>query len=286
MPIDEDAALTLIQLGLTSLESRIYLILCKYGKLSTKEISKLSKTAQSDVYRITNTLQHKGLVEKQIEKPVSYKPVPFEAGSRYLLERKQSEYKDLQQKIKRLNKQLKKKSVDTTSISDDSHFLMIPKRENIVKKIAEAIERSEKKVDLSLSWKRLYKGMTVSFVESIEKAWSKNVQFRIVVETPQDVRGQKKAVEFCRMSPMCNIRFLPSHPKTVLGLYDDREVFVIVNPKEDLFNSPALWSNNQSLITAMQEYFELLWLISMKQPDQKSDAFPKSKKQVISRNPL
>ena len=70
---------------------------------------------------------------------------------------------------------------------------------------------------------------------------------------------------------MCNIRFLPRHPNTVIGLYDNRELFVIVNPKEDLFDSPALWSNNQSLITAIQEYFDLLWFISMQHPDEKSD---------------
>ena len=271
MPVDDDTVETLIQLGLTGLESKIYVNLCNYGKLSTKEISKLAKIAQSDVYRVTKRLQQKGLVEKIIEKPVSYKPIPFEMGSKFLLERRQAEHEELLQKIKRLNKQLKEKSVDKTSSSDDSNFLMIPKRENIVKKIAEAIERSEKKVDLVLSWKRLHRGMTVTFIESSKKAWSKGVQFRIIAEAPQDESAQKKAVKFCRLSPKCNIRFLPNHPKTVIGLYDEAEVFVIVNPREDLFDSPALWSNNQSLITAIQEYFDHLWLTSMKQPNQKTE---------------
>jgi sugar-specific transcriptional regulator TrmB len=268
---DDDAVLALTQLGLTVLESKIYMVLCKYGKLSTKEISKLTKTAQSDVYRVGKKLQQKGLVEKQIENPVSYKPIPFEAGSQFLLQRKEAEYKDLRQKIKKIDQRLKKKTNDTPTISADSHFLMMPRRENIVKKIAEAINRSERKVDLVLSWKRLHRGFTSTFVENTDKAWSKGVKFRIVVETPPDAMGQKKAVEFCRKNPMCNIRFLPSHPKTVVGLYDEKEVFVIVNPREDLLNSPALWSNNQSLITAIQEYFELLWLTSMRQPSEKPD---------------
>jgi len=35
----------------------------------------------------------------------------------------------------------------------------------------------------------------------------------------------------------------------VLGIYHKKEVFVVVDPREGLFDSPALWSNNQSLIS-------------------------------------
>ena len=266
MNIDNYAFLTLTQLGLTVLESRIYLGLCKNGKLSTKEISKVTKTAQSDIYRVVKSLQNKGLVEKQIEKPVRYKAISFETGSIFLLDRRKAECKDLQKKISRINRQLKKKSMDKNSLVYESQFVMIPKRENIVRKIGEAIERSEEEVNLVLSWKRLDAGLTDTFLESSERAWSRGVQFEIVVEAPQNQRAKKKAVEFCRINPMCHIRFLPDCPKTVLGVYDKKEVFVIVNPMEDLLDSSALWSNNQSLVTAIHEYFELLWLISMENP--------------------
>lgn len=268
MSFEKDAVHTLTQLGLTPLESRIYVILCKHAKLSTKQISKLTNTAQSDVYRVMKTLEQKGLVEKKIEKPVSYKSVPFETGSTFLIERKKAEFAALEQKTKRLNKHFKERKKDELSTAHESRFLMIPKRENVVKKIREAIDRSERKVDLLLSWKRLYKGMTDTFIESSEKAWSRGVRFRIVAEIPEDPVALTKAEEFRRISPMCTIRFLPSHPKTVMGIYDKREAFVVVDPREALFDSPALWSNNQSLITAIQEHFDLLWLVSMKKPNQ------------------
>jgi len=266
MIISDDAVTVLTQLGLTPLESKVYIVLCKYGKLNTKEISKLTKTAQADIYRVVKSLQQKGLVEKQIEKPVSFKSVPFDVGAAFLLERKKTEHNVLQQKTEHLSLQFKQNDISKPFMSEDAHFLLIPKREHIVKKIGEAIDRSERRVDLFLSWKRLHRGMTSAFVKSAKRAWSRGVQFRIVVENPKEPAAQKKAVECCEINPMCNIRFLPDHPKTVLGLYDKKEVFIIVNPKGDLHDSPALWSNNQSLITAIQEYFELLWLISMKHP--------------------
>jgi hypothetical protein len=33
-----------------------------------------------------------------------------------------------------------------------------------------------------------------------------------------------------------------------------------VNPKEDVSSSPALWSNNQSLLAIVQDYFNVLWV--------------------------
>lgn len=269
MIIDEYAVSVLNKLGLSNLEAKTYIVLCGYGKLSAKEISRLTNTAQADIYRVVNRLHKKGLVEKVIEKPMSFKSVSFELGSNFLLERKKNEISVLQEDINQIN--LKKKVFPETYQEINEHqFLMIPKRENIVKKITEAIERAKIKIDLYLTWKRFYKGMTNTFIESAEKAWSKGVQFRIIAEYPEEVAAQKKAAELCEKNPLCNIRFAPRCPRTVMGIYDENEVFIIVHPKEGLFNSPALWSNNQSLLMALQEYFENLWLISMKHPNQKS----------------
>jgi hypothetical protein len=60
--------------------------------------------------------------------------------------------------------------------------------------------------------------------------------------------------------------FCPVPQKTVLGIYDRSEVFIVIDPEEGLFDSPALWSNNQSLISAIQDYFEMLWLTAMEDP--------------------
>jgi hypothetical protein len=56
-------------------------------------------------------------------------------------------------------------------------------------------------------------------------------------------------------------------PNTVIGIYDKKEVFIVIDPKEGLFDSPALWSNNQSLITVVKDYFEILWLTAMEEPN-------------------
>jgi len=275
---EESMVQTLSQLGLTILESRIYIALSKYQSLTTKELSKLTKTSQPDVYRVLDKLHNKGLVEKIIEKPARFKAVPLEKGISYLVERKKVEYNNLMTNADLLIHTLEEESSNKKPAETlKSKFIMIPQRELIVSKIRDAIDQTKKNVDICLSWKRLFSGMTDVFIKNCERAWKRGVYFRIVVESPKEKAAQKQALKFSKISPFCEIRFIKGNPKTVTGIYDKKEIFIIVDPTGDLFDSPALWSNSQSLITAIQEYFDLLWLTSMQHPNEKSDIIPDKK---------
>jgi sugar-specific transcriptional regulator TrmB len=270
---EETVVQTLIQLGLTILESRIYIALSKYQNLTTKELSKMTKTSQPDVYRVLYKLQNKGLVEKIIEKPARFKAVPLEKGINFLIQRKKIEQDTLLTKAELLIHTFRESSHNKEPVETlKSQFIMIPQKEDIVSKIKEAIDLSEKTVDLYLTWVRFTNGFSSVFIKNCERAWKRGVHFRIVVESPKEKAAQKQAMQFSKKSPFCSIRFLPGKSKTVTGIYDKKEIFIIVNPTENLFHSPALWSNNQSLLTVIQEHFDILWLISMEQPNQKSDA--------------
>jgi sugar-specific transcriptional regulator TrmB len=262
---DENAAQTLIQLGLTVLEARIYLALCKYGSLTTRALSELTKTAQPDTYRVLAKLQKKGLVEKRIVKPAKFKAVPADNSLTFLLEKKKTEYDDLKVNTRRLIREIKEKPAQEPE-TIQNHFALIPQRETVVKRITEAIDSAKKSVDIFLSWKRFSLGITSTFSESSQRAWERGVKFRIAVESPRKAADVELVREFCGKSRFCNLRFLPMFPKTVLGIYDEKEVFIIVDPRKSLFDSPALWSNNQSLISVAQDYFETLWRTAMEKP--------------------
>jgi len=57
---------TLIDLGLTDLQARVYLSLYQKGPSEALTISKVTKVARSDVYRTMEGLQRIGLIEKEI----------------------------------------------------------------------------------------------------------------------------------------------------------------------------------------------------------------------------
>jgi sugar-specific transcriptional regulator TrmB len=190
----------------------------------------------------------------------------METSVAFLLKRKQVEHKNLETKTKLLLQAIKERPAPEPPEGITSHFALIPQREPVIKKINEAIDNAKKSVDIYLSWKRFSLGITSTFAKSSQKAWQRGVKFRIVVENPEETADIELAQQFCRKSPFCQIRFLPMPPKTVLGIYDQNHFFVIIDPKKGLFDSPALWSNNQSLLYVIQDYFEILWLTAMAEP--------------------
>ncbi|HII85462.1 TPA: hypothetical protein HA273_02565 [Candidatus Bathyarchaeota archaeon] len=64
---------------------------------------------------------------------------------------------------------------------------------------------------------------------------------------------------YCIEKPSCEMRFIEHYPKTVFGIYDKQSIFIITVSKTGLQSSPALWSNNDALISLASAHFEELW---------------------------
>jgi hypothetical protein len=56
-------------------------------------------------------------------------------------------------------------------------------------------------------------------------------------------------------------------PKTVMVKYDNKETFIFTKPNAELKNSPALWSNDPSIISMAEDYFDILWITAMEEPN-------------------
>jgi sugar-specific transcriptional regulator TrmB len=253
----------LIDLGLTLLQARAYLTLIKSGPSKVTTISQLSKVARPDLYRTLSQLQQLGLVEEIIETPLHFRAIPMDETLPILLENKTKEYYKLKAETKLLLREFKGKTPNKALQTEAPRFVLIPPRKAIINRIVENIETAQRSVDLVLSWKRFSRGITSTFAESAERAWARGVEFRFIVESPEGGRLVERVSQFCRKSPACQLRFMDSFPKTVVTIYDKKEVLIIVHPESSLSDSPALWSNDQSLVTLAQEHFDSLWTSSM-----------------------
>jgi sugar-specific transcriptional regulator TrmB len=256
----------LIDLGLTKVQARVYLALVESGPSRITAISKISKVARPEIYRNLSKLQKLGLVERIIETPLRYRAVPINEGISLLLNTKTQQYEKVRSEAKILLSTVKiekpkKKQVETPQ------FVLIPKR-TVIKRIKNAIEKAQLSMDLVLSWKRFSQGIASAFAESIEAAWAKNVKIRFIIESPLESETAKQLIQFCKEKPSSQTRFTPHYPKATFGIYDKKEIYLIAKSKTNLPGSPALWSNNQNLISVVQDYFEILWLTAMKEPSQ------------------
>ena len=253
----------LMDMGLTLIQAKVYLALVESGPLKTSVISKISKVAQPDVYKTLSKLKKLGLVEEIIKTPREYRAIPINEGVSFLLETKRNQFEKVRAEARMLLKEIKIKKPNEEKQTEESKFVLIPEGKAVIERINTAITNAKMSMDILLSWKRFSRGLASTFAESIEIAWAKNVKMRFIIENPPKSKTAEQLVQFCREKPSCQIRFVRYYPKIVLGIYDEKEVFIIVNPKTDLPGSPALWSNNHSLIALAEDHFEILWRTAM-----------------------
>jgi sugar-specific transcriptional regulator TrmB len=252
---------TLIDLGLTSLQARIYLALYQTGTSEAATISKVTKVARSDVYRTMYKLQQLGLIEKEITNPIRFKAIPIETGFSILLERKAKKYNELKSKTNSLLLTLKKKTNCENSFQGESKFVLIPSREVLIQSLTKAIGNTQTNIDVSTSVRR-FKLACYRLAESLEKAWQRGVKGRAIIEETEE--PFLEVVEASWKNPSAVIRYTPTIPKTVMAIYDKKEVFIYIEPTADLEESPALWSNNPSLLALAKDCFETLWKTAKK----------------------
>src|SRR5690606_37785132 len=99
--LNEEGVDALTSLGLTLVQSKIFLALSKTNYATISKISDLSKVPRQDIYRVVSELQKMSLVEKILTKPVRFQAVTMEEAWKILLERKKNEY----DRLKRVQKE-------------------------------------------------------------------------------------------------------------------------------------------------------------------------------------
>lgn len=257
----------LVDLGLTLKQARVYWALINSECLGTLEISKRSNVARSDVYAALEKLQQLGLTEKIIKTPSEYKATPINEGLSILLKMKTDQYDKIRAETEILRETAKREVTEQTNPKQKPQFVLVPAGRAVIEKIASSIENAKGTIRLVVCWKRFSRGIASTFAENMEKAWGRNVKIRFIVEKPAKNKTNTEIIRFFKEKPNSKIRFIRNHPNTIFGIYDRREVFIIVASKTDLQSSPALWSNNSALISLASDLFEALWFTSIEETD-------------------
>ena len=259
MLVQQEDAQTLLRLGLTSSQAKVYLALVNLGKASGKTVWKCSGVARQDVYRVLTELQEKGLVEKTIAKPAGFKPVPMQDGLEILLKRKNKEYGEIEEKTKQFLQKLKETEKEPEITQEDSEFYLIPAKEASLQKMKKCLATAQKNADFVGSWKRIQQIASLQ-KDDLLKAASRGVKLRFVTTIPDNSEASAKApLDVLKLG--YEVRFAaPFSPEASMAILDGKEVLVSTEAKKPFYlDSPLLWSNNDSFALAMQHYFDLMW---------------------------
>lgn len=247
----------LTNLGLTSVQARVYLTLVKYGVSKISDVSRQSDVGRTEVYRSLNQLYDLGLVEKVLRAPVEYKALPLEEGIEALLNKKQIENEKLQHEAKLLLRSFEVNPLGEQQV--DSDFIMLSKKGAIITMGQQNIDDACVRFDFLVTWKRFLGGMCDVYFDNLLKAHKRGVKGRFLVQKPSsDVNINTGRV--AKLMSIFEVKFISHVPHTLFGIVDGQKGYIIINPTPQLTGTCGIWTNNPSLLALVQEYFERLWL--------------------------
>ncbi len=249
-------------LGLSVLQAKVYLALADLGSATVKAISKSADVARQDMYRLISELQEMGIVEKIIAAPTEFKALPIREGISILLNRKEEETSKAHDKAMELLNR-RENAASNTEQKAVNQFVMIPEREALIFRLEKAFETAQNTVENVLYWRRFSQGVTI-MGQSLEEALKRGVTIRNIVEKPASDSSLPKAFSHLNKYSNFEVRFCSSPPESVMGIVDRQEVFIATSTQGDAAESPALWTNNGSVLMLSLNYFESLWTTATK----------------------
>ena len=269
--LQEEGVQALVDLGLTVLQAKVYIALAKSGTSTGRTTAKTAKVASQDVYRVLAELQEKGLIEKIIDKPNKYRPIPIEEGFTILLQRRNKQTIE----IKNMMTEICKNFSGTDKSEDDNEkcqFVLIPQKETIANKLIKEVETAQTSVDLASDFRSSIDGLGTG-LESIFKSIKRGVKFRDLIDTSQGRCQESKAFLTLKRNPayqarfICSTlplklliaRFICSTLPVKLLIKDKQEVFISIKHAKSNIDTPYLWSNNPIIVQVIQQWYDIMW---------------------------
>ncbi len=255
---DEDKVQTLMQMGLTRVQAKIYLSLLYMGQGTIKGISQISKVSRQDIYQALRALETTGLVEKIISTPTGYRPVPIKEGASILLQNKNEELESLSKKADALSPDLSPNSAMIPNSEKDNEFILIPKK-NCLRRdckgciVRSTLESAETTMETMNTMDAFKKYLLVG--DNWYKALEKGVKIRILVSNPEGI-NPKLELGALKKRGSFEVRFSDKKFSTMPTLIDGK--ILLLKTEMDI-NASTLLSRNQCLVNIITEYFEDLW---------------------------
>ncbi|MFB3888985.1 MAG: TrmB family transcriptional regulator [Candidatus Bathyarchaeia archaeon] len=253
----EERIETLMQLGLTLNQARLYIALTQLSQATAKELSAKARMSRQDIYRVMPELERASLVERIVTLPTLFRAFPVESGISILLKRKIAEQNQLRKRTEELLCDVKSNHVNDAS-HEESQFVIVPGGETIIQRLRESVQKAQRTVE-SVTVRKRFSQVLLEFHEDYEKALARGVRIRIVTEKALPEGEALKIAGTLMKSPLFEVRTLSNSPKAMVSIFDGKEAFVKISTTVHLKGTPALWSNDGSFVVLAQNYFECNW---------------------------
>jgi sugar-specific transcriptional regulator TrmB len=253
---DEDIC-TLNELGLSTIQARIYLTLAKAQTLTAHEISKLSGVARPHVYQALDELADKGLTLKTISKPEQWKAIPPADCISILMRRRMSKTAELQKKTLSLESHLKASRTQRAS-EGELQFMLIPKKGAVYLEAGNMLKEVKETMDFLCLTRRMIAWLS-DCSPLFEEALTRKVDCRVIMPQPEPKTGIWRPLKNLNKYENFELRLIPKEPKFGFSIWDKKEILMTTSPVNSSTPAKTLWSKNKGLVNLCQEHFCCIW---------------------------
>ena len=153
---------------------------------------------------------------------------------------------------------------------DAQQFIIIPKKKTSIRKRREEIINTKTSIDFVSSWKR-FPRMAYVFGEIVKIALERNVKMRVILEKPPKHIMLPEIINDLKKNPNYQLKYIPEPPLAIIGIFDKKRALIKTCATGGLAETSSLWTNNPSLLTIINGFFELNWVTAMENSKYKID---------------
>jgi sugar-specific transcriptional regulator TrmB len=248
----------LTSLGLTLVQSRVFLALSKLDSASIKEISELSKVPRQDIYRTISELQELSLAIKLLTKPVKFRATEMEETLAILLKTKKTEFINLKRTQKKFLETFNLEKQIVANKNHQSQFCLIKGKHAIFKIIKEKVLQSNATVEIVTTQHRYLQSIT--YLGSIyRKKMAEGVVFRVVTEKPIEEKAFLLNIHEIMNYENLVLKYSTNPIEAIAVIFDGEEALVAIEIEEGLLRSPLVHISNPAFLVVFKEYFSKIW---------------------------
>lgn len=249
----EKVQVELLQYGLTSNQSKVFIYLGKYGAKTAPEVCKALKLPRTETYHLLSALQNKGIVSATFQHPIQFTALPLNKAIWILVNSEKERVKSLEHMEKGLSELWDNiPTFDSLHDEVEEKFQMLQGTNQIQSKITEMTDNFKDEFLILGSEKDYIKLYHGEFLESFVKS---KQQFRLL-----SACSEKTAYIFDNLERK-NIKKLDKDIQSHLCfiLKDDAELLFFTKNANSPTEPFAMWTNSKSMVYSMRLLFESLW---------------------------
>jgi HTH-type transcriptional regulator, sugar sensing transcriptional regulator len=261
----QDQVLKMLQdLGLTRLDSQIYIYLSKKGSQKGAEISKGIKVQKQPLYRCLKHLQTTGIVTATLEHPAKFNAVSFDKVVDIFVKVKMAEAQSIQENKKDLLAKWQDLAIGENT-DTSAKFSVIEGRGNIYSKIMQMIKETKTQLSTISTIRGLIRADQFGLFDTINNN-ARQTDFRVLTQiSKQEVnalhellKNTKKAKVYVDVrTPELGLNLFPE-----MVIRDDEETVFFISPTETTATEESevcFWTDCKSLVQAMKTVYENIW---------------------------